>query len=361
VGVMKLRQRDEAGRARALRAVSFAFVAASGIAALAGRCEERAQAPLPPRDVVFYNWERYTDLPSLAEFEKETGFHVVLEEFGTTDEALAQLQTNPGAFDVVLGDSENAPLLRDTKLVAPLDLSRIPNAGGVEVKLRDAAAYAIPFTGAVTGLAVDTSMVPDAEISWRILLDPRYQGRIAVLDDMREVTDALAMIAGTEVGPRADLRALREAGVRLAENRISFGDTLDNLRGLLAGEKWIAMTYNGDFAINARSRKNLRFALPVEGYRVEYDCFSVCADAKNPVGAHALIDFLLRPEIAARWTNEFGFKAIVRGASRYYDRNLLADPVVSVPFTDPRARAAAFLGDLTPRYEQLYHQLRRGT
>ena len=360
MSVREIRRHESAGRARGERVLARALVAALGVAALASRCEEREELPPPPHDVVLYNWEAYTDLPSLARFEKEKGFHVVLKEYGTTDEALAQLQTNPGAFDVILSDGENAPLLRDTRLAAPLDLSKIPNAALVDVRLRDGAAYAIPFQGGVAGLAVNTAMVHDPEIRWSTLLDPRYRGRIAMLDDMREVTDALAMIAGADIGPRADLRALRDVGAQLVENEISFGDTFDNLASLLAGEKWIVMTYNGDYVSRVRSRPDLRFALPAEGYRVEYDSFFVSADAQNPEAAHALIDFFLRPEIAARWSNEFGFTATVRGASRFFDRRLFADPIASPPFGGPKARVAEYLGDLTPRYEQLYHQLRRG-
>jgi spermidine/putrescine transport system substrate-binding protein len=331
------------------------------LAALAGGCGREAEvAPLPP-DVVLYNWEDYTVRPALVEFESKSGFHVVLKEYGTTDEALAQLQTNPGAYDLLIADCENAALLRDMRLVSPLDLAAIPNAALVDPALRRVGPFALPFTQAVTGLAIDTAAVPDADVGWDVLVDPRFQGRIALLDDMREVMDVLLIMAGVRDRARVDFGALEEIGRRLAANRVEFGDTLDNLAALAAGEKSIAMTYNGDFAVWASARPGMRFVLPPEGFRLEYDCLFVSADAVNPVAANRLVDFLLEPDIGAKWSNAYGYAAVARGAERFYGGWVAASPVVQTrPEVLRRAVLARDLGDATPRYERLFHGLRRG-
>jgi spermidine/putrescine transport system substrate-binding protein len=340
---------------------SSALLAAGGAAMLALGCSRPPEKPPLPRDVVLYNWEDYTDRPSLAEFEKKTGFHVVLKEFGTTDEELAQLQTNPGAYDVFVSDCENTPLLRDTRLVSPLDMSAIPNAALVDPSIRRGGAYSLPFQGAVTGIAIDTAAVPDAEVNWSILLDPRYREKIALLDDMREVTDTMLIMAGAADRARVDFGALEEIGRRLVENRVSFGDTLDNLGDLFSGRKSIVMTYDGDFAVMKPARPGLRFVLPPEGFRLEYDCLHVSADALNPIAANLLVDFLLEPEVSARWSNAYGYSAVVRGAERFYDARPSSDPIaMTPPDVLRRAVRARDLGDATPRYEQLFHALRRG-
>jgi spermidine/putrescine-binding protein len=335
-------------------------VAALASAAALGCEAPPKQAPLP-HDVVLYNWEDYTDRPALAEFEQRTGFHVVLKQFGTTDEALAQLQTNPGAYDVFIADCENAPLLWDTRLISPLDLGAIPNAALVDSSIRRFGDHALPFMQAVTGLAVDTAAVPDAEIRWSILLDPRYRDRIALLDDMREVTDTMLIMAGDADRAHVDFRALSGIGRQLAENHVSFGDTLENLEALVSGTKLIVMTYNGDFAMQGAAHPGLRFVLPPEGFRLEYDCLFVSADAVNPVAANRLVDFLLEPEIAARWSNAYGYAAAVGGAERFYDPRIRSNPIaITPPEVLRRAVLARDLGDATPRYEQLFHLLRRG-
>jgi spermidine/putrescine transport system substrate-binding protein len=331
------------------------------VAALALGCgREQAKAP-PPHDVVLYNWEDYTDRPSLAEFERKTGFHVVLKQFGTMDEALAQLQTNPGAYDVIVADCENARLLRDMRLIARLDLAAIPNAALVDPALRSYDPYALPFQQAATGLAVDTTAVPDAEIHWSALADPRFRGKVALLDDMREVTDAMLLIAGAADRQRIDFDALAQIGRRLVDNRVSFGDTIDNLGELYAGRKSIVMTYDGDFALRAADRPGLRFVLPAEGFRLECDCLFVSADALNPVAANRLVDFLLAPEVGARWSNAYGYASVVNGAARFYSAGVAAKLAAMLP---PAALARGVrprdLGDATPRFEQLFQTLRRG-
>jgi len=343
------------------RFTSLSLVVAALASAAALGCEAPPKQAPPPHDVVLYNWEDYTDRPALAEFEKRTGFHVVLKQFGTTDEALAQLQTNPGAYDVFIADCENVPLLWNTRLIAPLDLRAIPNAALVDPSIRRFGDRALPFMQAVTGLAIDTAAVPDAEIHWSTLLDPRYRGKIALLDDMREVTDTLLIMAGAADRAHADFGALEEISRRLVENRVSFGDTLENLAALSSGERSIVMTYNGDFAVMEPARPGLRFALPPEGFRLEYDCLYVSADALNPVAANLLVDFLLDPEIAARWSNAYGYAAVVRGTERFYDPQIASNPIaITPPEVLRRAVVARDLGDATPRYEQLFHALRRG-
>jgi spermidine/putrescine transport system substrate-binding protein len=182
-----------------------------------------------------------------------------------------------------------------------------------------------------------------------------------VLDDMREVTDTMLIMTGAADRARVDFGALEELGRRLVENRVSFGDTLDNLDNLFTGKKSVVMTYNGDFAILAVAHPGLRFVLPSEGFRLEYDCLFVSADAMNPVAANLLVNFLLEPEISARWSNAYGYPAVVRGAERFYGARLSSNPIaITPPGVLKRAVRARDLGDLTPRYEQLFQALRRG-
>ncbi len=56
-----------------------------------------------------------------------------------------------------------------------------------------------------------------------------------------------------------------------------------------------------------KGRRDQFRAVPKEGTLVSMDTFAIPADAKNVDEAHAFINFMLRPEIAARNTNATHF------------------------------------------------------
>ena len=53
--------------------------------------DKNTRKPPASKEVVLYNWKEYTSLDTLKEFEKESGIKVILKEFDTQDEQLANL------------------------------------------------------------------------------------------------------------------------------------------------------------------------------------------------------------------------------------------------------------------------------
>ena len=71
-----------------------------------------------------------------------------------------------------------------------LDLDRLTQFGNTAPEFRGQAwdpqnRYSIPYLWGVTGIASDARLVPKVD-SWNALLDPRWKGKILMLDDARE-------------------------------------------------------------------------------------------------------------------------------------------------------------------------------
>jgi putrescine transport system substrate-binding protein len=78
---------------------------------------------------------------------------------------------------------------------------------------------------------------------------------------------------------------------------------------LANGEVCLALGWSGD-VLQSRERSSaagtgieVKYLIPKEGAVMFFDMLAVPADAKHPRNAHLFIDYLLRPEIAARNSN----------------------------------------------------------
>ena len=59
-----------------------------------------------------------------------------------------------------------------------------------------------------------------------------------------------------------------------------------------------------------------------------FDNMAIPKDAPNPANAHALIDYLQRPEVAARNSNFIAYANGNLASQKFIDKAVLADPTV---------------------------------
>jgi putrescine transport system substrate-binding protein len=82
------------------------------------------------------------------------------------------------------------------------------------------------------------------------------------------------------------------------------------------------------------------YMLPREGMEIWVDSFAIPAGAPNRDAAHRFVDFILRPDIAARLTNWSYAANAVPASLPMVDPAIVADPGV-FPLQEGRARAFA--------------------
>ncbi|MGD0643143.1 MAG: extracellular solute-binding protein, partial [Roseiarcus sp.] len=149
-------------------------------------------------------------------------------------------------------------------------------------------------------------------VSWANLFAPAEARKMAdcgiVLPDDR---DALFIAAWQTLGvnpARAGAAGVKGASALIGRARLAARafPAPDVAGALASGAACLAIGDAGEAeAANARSREggapaNIRFALPKEGGALSIDAFAIPRDAPHPDEAYALLDFLLRPDIAAR-------------------------------------------------------------
>lgn len=332
-------QRRELSRRQVLR--RGALLAAALPAALAACAGERRRPrraagarPLPlhddlllrpglplERDAVLriYEWRDYLDHGVVERFSRRHGVEVQVESFTSMPEAVARLD-EPGAdHDVFFPVIDALPGLVEARLLRPLQHAYLPHRANLWSFFTDDAGpfydvgsrYTVPYTVYSTGIAwrrdlVETGVAPDAianpyDAYWRA----PARGAVGLYDDYREVI-AMALLRRGEDPNEASASALQAAIgdlldlSRAVEVEVSADGAYDELQ---TGEYAIQQAWSGDVLSAGRfgdapaPTRSMGFTWPTGGV-VGCDLTAVCARGRNPVLAHAFVDFLLEQDVA---------------------------------------------------------------
>ena len=95
-----------------------------------------------------------------------------------------------------------------------------------------------------------------------------------------------------------------------------------------------AMGWSGDVPEareNRREGVEVAYSVLEEGAVLWFDVLVVPSDAERSQEAHAFIEFLLRPEVIARATDEVSYPNANGEAAPFVDPGILADPAIYPP------------------------------
>jgi spermidine/putrescine transport system permease protein len=223
----------------------------------------RAQRP-GGRELNLYLWSAYIAPETVRKFEARTGARVNLDVYDSAEALLSKmLAGNPG-YDVICPPTYIlAPLIR-AGVLAELDHDRLTQFGNTAPEFRDQAwdpenRYVIPYLWGVTGIASDVRRVGEFD-SWNILLDPRWRGRILMLDDAREAIAFGAFVLGEDPNT-VDPEVLTRIQKILADQKplVRAYDSASFDDAIRSGEVVLAQSWSGQIAKLMRDAPWVRF------------------------------------------------------------------------------------------------------
>jgi len=158
--------------------------------------------------------------------------------------------------------------------------------------------------------------MPDAPTdSWSLVLDPAVVSKfkdcgVSFLDDPTDMVGTVLLWLGKDPNSQSedDLKLAEEALLRIRPY-IRTIHSSQYIEDLANGEVCIAVGYSGDVlqardrAAEAGKERDIRYVIPREGALMWFDTLAIPADAAHPDNAHAFIDYLLRPDVAAANSN----------------------------------------------------------
>jgi putrescine transport system substrate-binding protein len=278
----------------------------------------------------------YIDPKVIEDFTKETGIKVTYDTYDSS--AAIEGKAGKTGFDVVIVPARDLERLIAAGKVQKLDKSKIPNSKNLwpEVMARLAVydpgnQYAVNYLWFTIGLAYNAGKIrevlgdaiadawqnasTESLISWDVIFKPeslrKFAGCGVMLPDSGEDMFAIAL-KYLKIDP-ASMRpnVLKWAGelLTIARRKAKIFDAAGFADALANGDICLALGQSFESfrarerAVEADSEAEIGFAIPKEGSLMLLDNLVIPTNAQNVDEAYAFIDFLLRPEIAARNTN----------------------------------------------------------
>jgi putrescine transport system substrate-binding protein len=338
-------------KAKPWRLTTLAVAMGIGIAAMNSSASAQSD-----RIVNFYGWANYISPDVLAEFKRETGISVRYDTFDTNDILEAKLLLGKSGYDVVVPTAYFVQRLIRAGVLRRLDKSRLPNLVHLwpDIASRLAAydpgnAFAVNYMWGTTGIGYDATQAEKilgagkSISSWKTVFQPQELAKfkncgVEMVDSVDDILTAALNYLGLEPNSikLADLE--RAAGVvRAIRPSVRRFNSSEYVNTLAAGEVCLVVGWSGDIkqaqmaAADARSRVDIRYVIPDDRAQIWLDNLAIAKDAPHVDEAYALIDFLQRPEIAAKNTNLTRNANGNLASQKFIDPAIIGDPTIYPP------------------------------
>nr|WP_307993326.1 extracellular solute-binding protein [uncultured Niameybacter sp.] len=267
-----------------------------------------------------FNWGDYIDPEVNKEFEEETGIKVVYSEFATNEEMYQRLEPGNISYDVAMPSDYMIEKMISKGMVEKIDTTKLENYSKIDDRFKDLPydptnEYSLPYMWGTVGIVYNTTMVDEVVDSWDVLWDPKYAGKIFMYDSEREGIMAALKKLGYSMNTRdkQELEAAKQELIKQAPLVLSYvGD--EGKGKMISGEAAVMLAWAGDAMVMLEENPDLAFALPKEGTNFFVDGIVIPKGAKNIENAHKYIDFLCRPDIAARNAEYIGYSTPISEA-----------------------------------------------
>jgi spermidine/putrescine transport system permease protein len=304
-----------------LKFVILALIALSGAGSL-----------LAADEVNLFGWSEYIPQEVLDGFTKETGIKVNFETYASNEELLSKLVAGGGNYDLIQPSEYAAELMIRRNMLAKLDKSKLTNLKNIGAEFRGLAhdpkdAFTVPYMTGTVGIVVNTDVVKDEIKGYRDVFQAKYKDRLVVLNDNREMVSWVLGYLGL---PTNAINAENLAKVRpvLAEwiKLVKVFDSDSPKTALLNGDVDIGIVWSGEAALLWNENKKFQYILPEEGAHQFIDILAIPARAPHKNAAHALINYILRPEVSKLISKAFPYTNPNLEARKLLSPEALANP-----------------------------------
>lgn len=348
------------GRARpAAAAVIIGLAAIAAAALVLARCTGN-------RPVLhIYAWADYFKPDLLARFEREQGCRVIIDTFDSNEAMYAKLKAGAAGYDLLTPTSYMVSLMNSQGMVRRLDHRRLPNLVHVDPEFLKLAVdgpmdHSVPYMVVNTVIAYLRSRVRDFEPSWAMFDRADLKGRMTMLNDMRETIGAGLKFLGCSINTTdpVELARAKDVVIRWKKNIAKY-ENEQYKTGVASGEFLVVQGYSGDILQVQRENPDVAFAVPREGTVISVDDLVIPAGARQPGLAHAFINFLHDPAVAAENTIFLKYLCPNKDAYPLLGEDLRQNPGL---FMDPEVRARseiiADLGAANALYTRVWDEIK---
>lgn len=286
------------------------------LAACGGDDGGDAAAPQASGTIDYLSWEGY-DIPDpMKAWKTANSVDVKSTYIGNHDEIQAKIKAGGGSYDLITYYQGYKPLYTELDILTNLDTDKIPNIEGLFPVFREADSRnlwidedgnwtGVPWTWGSIGITWDDAKLPGGLDSWYDLLDPKFKGKVGVINDPLGAFTLTAHILKKDPSalPKEEYAEiedfLRKIVAQAKSVAPSFGDMTNQL---VAGD--IVVCYQGWAYQNSLAagagNKTVMTKTPKEGAFSFCDLYAIPSTSDNVDTVHAWINEALAPITNAR-------------------------------------------------------------
>jgi putrescine transport system substrate-binding protein len=322
----------------------------AGLAAAAAVLLSLVPSAAQERVVNFYNWSNYMAPGVLEDFTKETGIKVVYDTFDANETLETRLLAGKSGYDVVVPTGYFLQRQITAKVFLKLDKSKLPNLANAWPVVSQQLAtydpgnnYGANYMWGTTGIgynvkAAEKILGPGVKIdSWDIVFKPENLSKfkecgIHMLDSADDILPAALGYLGIDPNStkQADLEKAADLVAKVRPFVRKFHSS-EYLGALASGEICFVVGWSGD-VMQARSRAEeaktgveIGYTIPKEGAQMFFDNLAIPSDAKNVAEAYELINYLYRPDVAAKNSDFLSYANGNLASQKLIDPKILSD------------------------------------
>lgn len=354
-----------------MKKILFLILSLLCVAALFTACSSEGEEELVLR---VYNWQEYIDdgleddVPSVLDawaedYYQRTGKRVTVlyDTFETNESMLNTLKTGKTQYDLacpsdyviqkMIAATENSTDADDNIAIEPFDYSKLPNyTDYASPFIKDVfdkngfSEYSVGYMWGTVGIIYNPEYVDAQDVnSWSVYWNDKYKNKMTVKDSVRDaLIPAISYVYSEEIYA---LKSRYEAGnLTLPEYQAAIDDILNrtddetleavgkvmaemksNIYGLevdsgksdiVSGKIVINQAWSGDAVYSMDTAEEvgveLAFTVPEDGGSVWFDGW-VMPKGANTELAQDFVNYLCRPDVAARNMNYIGYTSVIAG------------------------------------------------
>ncbi len=310
-----------------------------------------------------YTWADNFNEKVIRQFEEEYDVKVNISVYASNEAMYQKLKASEGQYDIIQPSDYMVETLIRQGMLEKLNKENISNLENVEMKITEHpydpdSEYTVLYAYGITGIAYNTKYVTETPTSWESLWNNDYAGRVALLDDPREVI-GMGLIKNGFSNNSTNQNEIDTAVTDLQtlhSNVIAY-DTDTIKQKFITEDAWIGTVWSGDAVFIQRDNSDVEFIVPEEGATIWADTTAIPAGAKNKELAEQFINFMLEPEVSAENYEYIGYINPNANAYEYHSEEYKNNPIIQYieeNFDSFKLEWLTDVGDFTTVYDEAF-------
>lgn len=296
--------------------LTFAFFAACGKGEAEGTEQDNQADAQDDNVVMVYNAGEYIDPEVPKLFEEETGIKVIYDTFETNEEMYPVIQAGGVVYDAVCPSDYMIEKMMQNHLLQEVDFNNVPNIkeiGKDYMKMCEqfdpGNKYVVPYTTGTVGILYNKKMLDELGVpyptKWADLWNPKLKGEILMQDSVRDAFMVALKKEGHSMNTVSDAELDEALQDLIKQKPLVQAYVVDQVRDKMIGEEAaVGVIYSGEILYVQGELEGtdveIDYAIPEEGTNVWFDGWVIPWNAKHKENAEKWMNFLCRPDIAAK-------------------------------------------------------------